>query len=91
MSLIPVIMNWPLALLPVHVLFLELIIDPACTVVFEMENDEQEDLAAKECNRREIHERNLVNIRRHAGVADIDIGTAETAHAASTWTRSAPR
>jgi Ca2+-transporting ATPase len=40
MSLIPVFLNWPLALLPVHVLFLELIIDPACTVVFEMEDDE---------------------------------------------------
>lgn len=40
MSLIPVLLKWPLALLPVHVLFLELIIDPACTVVFEMENDE---------------------------------------------------
>ncbi len=40
MSLIPVIFNWPLALLPVHILFLELIIDPACSVVFEMESDE---------------------------------------------------
>jgi Ca2+-transporting ATPase len=42
MSLIPVVLNWPLALLPVHVLFLELIIDPACTVVFEMEKDESD-------------------------------------------------
>jgi P-type Ca2+ transporter type 2C len=40
LSLIPVLLKWPLALLPVHVLFLELIIDPACTVVFEMERDE---------------------------------------------------
>ncbi len=40
MSLIPVIFNWPLALLPVHILFLELIIDPACSVVFEMEFEE---------------------------------------------------
>ena len=40
MSLIPVLLDWPLALLPVHILFLELIIDPACTVVFEMEDDE---------------------------------------------------
>jgi len=40
MALIPVFLNWPLAFLPVHVLFLELIIDPACTVVFEMEKDE---------------------------------------------------
>jgi Ca2+-transporting ATPase len=42
MSLIPVIFKWPLALLPVHILFLELIIDPACTVVFEMEDEEQD-------------------------------------------------
>jgi Ca2+-transporting ATPase len=40
MSLLPVLLDWPLALLPVHILFLELIIDPACTVVFEMEEDE---------------------------------------------------
>src|SRR5512140_2053066 len=42
MSLIPVLFNWPLALLPVHILFLELIIDPACTIVFEMEADEKD-------------------------------------------------
>jgi len=40
MSLIPVLLKWPLALLPVHIVFLELIIDPACSVVFEMESDE---------------------------------------------------
>jgi Ca2+-transporting ATPase len=40
MSLLPVLLNWPLALLPVHILFLELIIDPSCTVVFEAEADE---------------------------------------------------
>jgi P-type Ca2+ transporter type 2C len=42
MSLIPVLLNWPLALLPVHILFLELIIDPACTIIFEGEADEQD-------------------------------------------------
>jgi Ca2+-transporting ATPase len=42
MSLLPVIFKWPLALLPVHILFLELIIDPACTVVFEAEADEKD-------------------------------------------------
>jgi Ca2+-transporting ATPase len=40
MSILPVLLGEPLALLPVHVLFLELIIDPACSVVFEMENEE---------------------------------------------------
>jgi len=37
MSLIPVLFEWPLALFPVHIVFLELIIDPACSVVFEAE------------------------------------------------------
>lgn len=40
MSLLPVLFNWPLALLPVHVLFLELIIDPSCSIVFEVEPEE---------------------------------------------------
>lgn len=41
MSLIPVLLQWPLVLLPVHVVFLELIIDPACSVVFEAEPEEE--------------------------------------------------
>jgi magnesium-transporting ATPase (P-type) len=40
MSLVPVLLGGPLALLPVHILFLELIIDPACSVVFEAEPEE---------------------------------------------------
>ncbi len=40
MSLIPVLFKLPLALMPVHILFLELIIDPACTLIFEMEREE---------------------------------------------------
>ncbi len=39
-SLIPVLFKWPLVLLPVHIVFLELIIDPACSVVFEAEREE---------------------------------------------------
>ena len=38
MSLVPVLVpEWPLVLLPVQIAFLELIIDPACSVVFESE------------------------------------------------------
>jgi len=42
MSLIPVLAgpSWPLVLLPMQVAFLELIIDPACSVVFEAEQEE---------------------------------------------------
>ncbi len=32
--------DWPPLLLPVHVAFLELIIDPACSIIFEAENAE---------------------------------------------------
>lgn len=38
MALVPVFVpGWPLVLLPVQIAFLELIIDPACSVVFESE------------------------------------------------------
>ena len=37
LSIAPVLMGWPMLLMPVHILFLQLIIDPACSVVFEAE------------------------------------------------------
>jgi len=40
MSLIPVLFEWPLVFMPVHIVFLELIIDPACSFVFEAEPEE---------------------------------------------------
>ena len=41
LSLIPVFFSdWPLILLPVHIVFLELIIDPSCTLIFEAEGAE---------------------------------------------------
>jgi Ca2+-transporting ATPase len=41
LSMIPVFFpGWPLLLLPVHIVFLELIIDPACSLVFEAEGAE---------------------------------------------------
>jgi Ca2+-transporting ATPase len=40
LTLIPVALKWPLVLLPFHVAFLHLIIDPACSVVLEAEREE---------------------------------------------------
>ena len=40
MSLIPVMMGWPVVLMPVHILVLQLIIDPTCSLVFEAETEE---------------------------------------------------
>jgi len=41
MSLFPVLMGLPLVLGPVHIVFLEMIIDPACSTVFEAEPSER--------------------------------------------------
>ncbi|HEX8011762.1 MAG TPA: cation-translocating P-type ATPase [Casimicrobiaceae bacterium] len=42
MALAPLLFGWPLALSPVHIVFLELIIDPACSIVFEDEPPERD-------------------------------------------------
>jgi len=40
LALFPLILDWPLLLTPVHIVFLELIIDPACSIAFEAEPEE---------------------------------------------------
>ena len=40
LALVPLILDWPLVLTPVHIVFLELIIDPACSIAFEAEPEE---------------------------------------------------
>jgi Ca2+-transporting ATPase len=37
LALVPALLHWPVLLLPVHIVLLELLIDPACSVVFEAE------------------------------------------------------
>ena len=45
LSLVPVLLGWPMLLMPVHIMFLQLIIDPACSVVFEAEPLEADAMA----------------------------------------------
>jgi Ca2+-transporting ATPase len=40
MSLVPLLAGWPFFLYPVHVVFLEFVIDPACSLVFEAERSD---------------------------------------------------
>jgi Ca2+-transporting ATPase len=47
LSIAPLVFGWPLLLMPVHILFLQLIIDPACSVVFEAEPIESDALQAR--------------------------------------------
>ncbi len=35
LTLVPIAMGWPLVLMPIHIAFLHLVIDPACSIVFE--------------------------------------------------------
>ncbi|MHB8255581.1 MAG: cation-translocating P-type ATPase [Acidiferrobacter sp.] len=38
LALLPALLHWPILLLPVHIALLELLIDPACSIVFEAES-----------------------------------------------------
>ena len=42
LSLLPLLLGWPLVLSPVHIAFLELLIDPVCSIVFEAEGEEND-------------------------------------------------
>lgn len=40
MALLPLMLGWPVVLHPMHIVFLELVIDPACALAFENEAEE---------------------------------------------------
>jgi len=42
LSLIPLLLGMPLMLSPIHIAFLEMVIDPACSIVFEAEVAERD-------------------------------------------------
>jgi Ca2+-transporting ATPase len=40
MAIVPLVAGWPAVLMPVHVVFFEFVIDPACSLVFEAERSD---------------------------------------------------
>jgi Ca2+-transporting ATPase len=42
LALLPLLFGFPLILTPIHIAFLEMVIDPACSIVFEAETDEDD-------------------------------------------------
>lgn len=42
LALLPLVLGLPIVLWPVHIAFLEMVIDPACSLVFEAESEEQD-------------------------------------------------
>jgi Ca2+-transporting ATPase len=53
MALLPLLFGWSLVLLPVHIVFLELIIDPASSIVFEAEPENPQVMKRPPRNPRE--------------------------------------
>jgi Ca2+-transporting ATPase len=41
LSFLPLLFGWPVFLFPVHIVFLEFVIDPACSIVFEAEESDE--------------------------------------------------
>ncbi|HEY6004879.1 MAG TPA: cation-translocating P-type ATPase [Anaeromyxobacter sp.] len=37
LSLLPLLLGWPIVLFPIHIVFVEMIVDPACSIAFEAE------------------------------------------------------
>lgn len=42
LAILPLLMGLPMMLAPIHIAFLEMVIDPACSVVFEAEQEEED-------------------------------------------------
>jgi Ca2+-transporting ATPase len=42
LAMVPTLLHWPVLLLPVHIVLLELLIDPACSIVFEAEAEDSD-------------------------------------------------
>lgn len=42
LALLPLLFGWPLILTPIHIAFLEMVIDPVCSVAFEAEPEESD-------------------------------------------------
>jgi Ca2+-transporting ATPase len=40
LALLPLLVGWPLILGPIHIAFIEMVIDPVCSIVFEAESEE---------------------------------------------------
>jgi len=76
-SLLPVILGGPLILLPLHLIVMELIVDPACSVAFEMEPAEPDVMRRPPRNpRQRLFDRSLVGRSLLQGFGVLGIAVA---------------
>jgi len=50
LALLPLFFNLPLIILPVHIAFLEMVVDPVCSIAFEAEPDERDVMSRRPRN-----------------------------------------
>lgn len=74
MTLIPVLCKWPLMFYPIHIVFLEMIINPACSIVFEAE-DEEADIMKRppRSNKEKLFDRKTVRSGLWQGLSALTI------------------
>ncbi len=63
LSVVPVLLGLPLVLFPAHIVFLEFVIDPTCTVVFESDTEDRDimDRRPRTVSERIVSLRNLLS------------------------------
>ena len=86
-SLIPVALGGPVLLLPLHVVFLELIIDPACSLVFEAEPEPADnmDRPPRPAGVRLVSRRGLLEALGVGTLAAVGVGAVQWAGQWSGW------
>jgi Ca2+-transporting ATPase len=62
LALLPIILDWPLILYPVHIVFLELITDPVCSILFEAEPAEKNIMKRPPRRHGTLLDRRLLNL-----------------------------
>lgn len=77
LALFPLLFGWPMILTPVHIVFLELVIDPVCSIVFEAEREEADLMRRPPRDpRARLFSRDLLVWSLIQGAAELGIVTA---------------
>lgn len=85
MAMVPVVLDWPPLLLPVHIVLLQLLIDPTCSLYFEAEPEEPDVMhrPPRSAKDRAFSRENLsAALVNGLGVATIMLGTYAILHRA---------
>jgi Ca2+-transporting ATPase len=92
LALAPTLLHWPALLLPVHIVLMELLIDPACSIVFEAEPEAPGIMRSppRPVDDRPCPAHPVLPLLQGAGVAALLAAQAGLQARAGAWPRAAP-